>query len=81
MSNSIPIGARVHHIGFRYSVSFSDNECKGNPSPGWGTVTQVVPQRDGTYEYEILRDAPLTQGGDRRCWWASYQIDRWETIS
>lgn len=68
MRDQIPIGARVHHRGFKYSVSFSENEIIANPSAGWGIVTQAVPQRDGTYEYEVIRDAPLTQGGDRKCW-------------
>lgn len=50
-------GSRVRHAGTRQ----------------FGTVLQAVPQRDGTFEYEVQRDGPLWPG--ETTWWASYRTE------
>ena len=59
----VEVGDRVRHRGTKQ----------------WGTVLEVVPQRDGTSELHVKRDLPRFEGdftGDG--WWATYHCDRRE---
>jgi hypothetical protein len=76
----IPVGARVHHVGSKYSYGFSENERLANPSDGWGTILSSLYQPDGSFEYQVKKDAPFIPGASVISWWASYHIDRWEMI-
>lgn len=64
----LPVGARVHHRGEIWSL------MNDGGSSGWGTVLQVKPQHDKTFEYEVKRDKPFL--GNETTWWASYHVDR-----
>lgn len=75
VAHPLPAGARVHHRGCEWSYGFTETQCAAKPHWGWGTVLQCKPQHDGSYEYEIEKDAPLCEGMSTRYWWASYHID------
>lgn len=78
----LPSGTRVHHRGCMWSYGFTEAERQARPSWGWGTVLQAVPQRDGTVEYEVQRDAPHAPDmPNGPTWWASYHIDDHEPRS
>lgn len=78
MPEQIPIGARVHHRGSKWSLSFDEEDRRKHPSDGWGVVISAYANRDGTFEYEVKKDAPFLPGGTTKGSWASYHIDRWE---
>lgn len=62
-----PDGARVYHGGQRWGAAMEH---------GTANVVEVVPQRDGTYEYLVRVDEGVswpTAGGTT--WWASYHTD------
>lgn len=76
-------GTRVHHRGGIYSRGWSPEEQAAQPGSYWGTIEDVMrddagePRRypDGSYEYRVLRDAPLLAGGSLVGEWASYHTD------
>ncbi len=76
-----PIGARVHHCGSKWSLNFDEETRRKYPSHGWGTVTAVLCHNaDGTFEYEVEKDASVLPRGVKKGYWASYHIDRWEIL-
>lgn len=62
MKEPFVLGIRVRHYGTKR----------------WGKIIRIVPQGDGTFEYEIERDLPLLSMEFPTVWWASYHIDRSE---
>lgn len=83
MSHPLAAGARVHHCAAVWSFGFTEPERQARPGWGWATVIDVQrtdggePKRysDGSYEYNVRYDAPITEGGPTESWWASYHID------
>lgn len=85
IDHPLPVGARVHHRGGIYSLSYGPYDLdRLQGGTYWGTVREVElgddgePRRypDGSYEYRIESDFPLTPGREMERWWASYHIDR-----
>lgn len=57
LADTIAVGDRVRHYGTKQ----------------WGTVLEVMPQRDGTAELKILRDPPrFTGDSEGETQWATY---------
>jgi hypothetical protein len=82
MKHPLPEGTRVHHMNQPWSYGFTEEERQAKPSWGWATVLSVHfgPYPDGSYEYDIRYDKPLSPGGTREGQWASYHIDQAEEV-
>lgn len=63
MNHPFRPGTRVRHSGQRYWEAVRS---------GTATVVHYELQRDGTFEYWVLRDNPLLPDMDTATWWASY---------
>lgn len=62
----LEVGGRIHHWR-------ADRTPNQNHPSFHGTVLEVHPQRDGSYEYLVQRDAPLcSDGPNEPTWWPSY---------
>lgn len=56
------IGARVRHV-----------HADAWTSEATGTITEALPQRDGTFEYLVQRDRPYVDGSENTpSYWPSY---------
>lgn len=76
MRKHIPNGARVHHSNQLWTYGWNEAQRKANPQWGWGTVISSVPQHDGSFEYEVMPDAPILKSQELKpTWWPSWLID------